>query len=117
MSVEVENEEDVWEEYWEAYDHADDIEREENYDRVIDTRRKRMLKGRYVALVEVDFKCEESQIEVDSEELNERFHGEWMEKTMATVIGKQMFAGVHGSVKVTRQYADLVEVGETDDTD
>lgn len=34
MSMEVENEEDVWEEYWEAYDHADDIEREENYDRV-----------------------------------------------------------------------------------
>lgn len=34
MSMEVENEEDVWEEYWEAYDQADDIEREENYDRV-----------------------------------------------------------------------------------
>lgn len=117
MSMEVENEEGVWEEYWEAYDHADDIEREENYDRVIDTRRKRMLKGRYVALVEVDFKCEESQIEVDAKELNERFHGEWMEKTMAKVIG-QMFKGVHGSVKVTRQYADLVEVeGETDETD
>lgn len=33
MSMEVENEEDVWEEYWEAYDHAYDIEREENYDR------------------------------------------------------------------------------------
>lgn len=75
-----------------------------------------MLKGRYVALVEVDFKCEMSQIEVDSEELNERFHGEWMEKTMATVIG-QMFKGVNGSVKVTRQYADLVEVGETDEED
>lgn len=42
MSMEVENEEDVWEEYWEAYDHADDIEREENYDRVIDTRGKTM---------------------------------------------------------------------------
>lgn len=34
MRMEVEKEEDVWEEYWEAYDHADDIEREENYDRV-----------------------------------------------------------------------------------
>ena len=79
-------------------------------------RRKRMIKGRYVALVEVDFKCKESQIEIDAKELNERFHGEWMEKTMATVIG-QMFKGVHGSVKVTRQYADLVEVGETDETD
>lgn len=67
-----------------------------------------MLKGRYVALVEVDFECEESQIEIDAKELNERFHGEWMEKTMAAVIGK-MFKGVGGSVKVTRQYADLIE--------
>ena len=75
-----------------------------------------MLKGRYVALVEVDFKCEESQIEVDAKELNERLYGGWMEKTMATVIGKQMFSGVHGSVKVTQQYADLVEAeGETDE--
>lgn len=112
--MEVENEEDVWEEYWEAYDNADDIEREENYDRVIDTRRQRMLKGRYVALVEVNFKYEESQIEIDAKELNERFHGEWMEKTMATVIG-QMFKGAHGSVQVTRQYADLVEVEGEDD--
>ena len=70
-----------------------------------------MLKGRYVALVEVDFKCEESQIEVDVKELNERFHGEWMEKTMATVIG-QMFKGVKGSVKVTRHYSDLIETEE-----
>ena len=67
------------------------------------------LEGRYVALVEVDFKCEESQIEVDAEELNKRFNSEWMEKTMATVIG-QMFKGVNGSVKVTRQLGDLVEV-------
>ena len=32
MSMEVENEEDVWEEYWEAYDHADDIEQEEYWE-------------------------------------------------------------------------------------
>lgn len=67
-----------------------------------------MLKGRYVAQVEVDFQCEESQIEIDAKELCERMHGGWMEKTMAEVIG-QMFKGVNGSVKVTQQHADLLE--------
>lgn len=68
-----------------------------------------MLKGRYVALVEVDFKCEE--FEVDVKELSQRFHGEWMEKTMAAAIGR-MFKRVGGSVKVTRHYADLIETEE-----
>ena len=70
-----------------------------------------MLKGRYVALVEVDFKCEESQIEIDAKELCERMHGGWMEKAMAEVIG-QIFEGVQGTVKVKRQYADLIETEE-----
>ncbi len=68
-----------------------------------------MIKGRYVALVEVDFRCKESQIKLDTKELRERMNGGWMEEAVSKMVGA-IFKGVRGTVKATRQYADLVEV-------
>ena len=68
------------------------------------------LKGRYVALVEVDFDADTDEPHTTSfREMNDRLHNGWMEKTMMYQV-ENIFRAGNPNITITPQFADLYEM-------
>lgn len=76
-----------------------------------------MIKGRYVALVEIDIHLEEKESLRPFEDIkNDVMNGKLTEELLK-IIEYEFATKEEGDVKVTQQYADMyrVEDGDTDD--
>lgn len=68
-----------------------------------------MIKGRYVAQIEVDFKYDGYNAEYKT--VHDRIYGEWINRSItAAVMG--VFGGGNPLVAVTKQYAEVAEIKE-----
>lgn len=67
-----------------------------------------MIKGRYVAQIEVDFVYDSKQPKITFDELHERVHGGWLDGVVGKAVGEIFYSG-DPKITVTRQYADVVE--------
>lgn len=73
-----------------------------------------MIKGRYVAQIEVDFQY--SGDKVDYKTVYDRIHGDWIDNTVEEAIGKVFRSDKHEPViKITKQYADVTEIKENEE--
>ena len=70
-----------------------------------------MIKGRYVAQIEVDFEYDSKQPKITFDELHERVHGGWLDDVVGKAVG-EIFSSGKPRIVVTRQYADVVEKEE-----
>lgn len=64
-----------------------------------------MIKGRYVAQVEVEFEKETAKVPVD--EMRDRLRGEWIQTAVEQVV-RGIF-DKQAVITVTTQYADVYE--------
>jgi len=69
-----------------------------------------MIKGRYVAQIEIDFEKLDLK-KMTLGEVRERLRGEWMPKAVAEAVGG-IFHASDADITVTTQYADVYEVTE-----
>lgn len=71
-----------------------------------------MIKGRYVAQIEVDFEKEDSRVPVA--EMRDRLRGEWIH--WAVEVAVRRIFDKKAVIAVTTQYADVYEAteGETE---
>lgn len=70
-----------------------------------------MIKGKYVALVEVDVHIPESKHNRPFEEIKDDVMNGWVTNALKEVIEGEVFDDKkYSTVKVTQQYADLYEV-------
>ena len=65
-----------------------------------------MIKGRYVAQIEVDF--EYAGANASYEEIHERLHGDWIAVATERAIFN-IFSTGKPKITVTKQYANVVE--------
>lgn len=70
-----------------------------------------MIKGRYVAQIEVNFEYSKDEMKVTLQEVKERLHGEWIKKTI-TYAMEGIFKGGNVLFEVTTMYADAIQVEE-----
>lgn len=68
-----------------------------------------MIKGRYVAQIEVDFAYEGQK--ACYPEIHDRLHGEWIDKAIREAVG-EIFYGSVNSITLTKQYVDVTEIKE-----
>ena len=68
-----------------------------------------IVKGRYVAQVEVDFEYGRRDLRVPFPELRDRLTGEWIDKIVAEAIAGIFYSG-NPKTTVTKQYVDVYEV-------
>ena len=67
-------------------------------------------KGRYVALIEIDFTADlDSLNKVTFAELSNRMHNGWMERAVSVAL-ETVVKGSYGEITVTPQLADVYEV-------
>lgn len=76
-----------------------------------------MIKGRYVALVEIDFTIEDkSKIKRPISDIrDDMLHGGMSRDLHETIMDAFFYGDFPGIVTVTQQYADLVEVNADDE--
>lgn len=67
-----------------------------------------MIKGRYVAQIEVDFEKENPR--VSAAEMQDRLRGEWIQTAVKQAV--RLIFDEKTVIAVTTQYADVYEVGE-----
>lgn len=69
-----------------------------------------IVKGRYVAQVEVDFEYDRRDLrQVPFPEVHDRLTGEWIDKIVAEAIASIFHSG-NPKITVTKQYVDVYEV-------
>jgi len=74
-----------------------------------------MYKGRYVALVEYDFKIDESDPNVRPiEHIRDMFKSGMMETELANLLCDEVFDPSIGNCKVTQTFFDMYEVMNDD---
>ena len=75
-----------------------------------------MIKGRYVALVEVDFHFTEYEYMKPFEDIKDELTGGFVTKELERTLQELFMPEGYATVKATQQYADLyrVEDGDTE---
>jgi hypothetical protein len=68
-----------------------------------------MIKGRYVAQIEVDFQY--TGKDGDYKMMHDRIQSEWLDNTIAELVSK-VFVGGTSAITVTKQYGDVTETKE-----
>lgn len=67
-----------------------------------------MIKGRYVAQIEADFKTQDTNISL--QELKGRLHGDWIDNNIMNLLSEMFDSGdFKAVVTVTKTYADVYE--------
>ena len=65
-------------------------------------------KGKYVALIEIDFDIEKSEGMLQFEEIKKKTVGGWLTDAIKDVIRGEVIED-YGTIAVTQQYADMYE--------
>ena len=69
-----------------------------------------MIKGRYVALVEIDIHLEEKESLLPFEDIKNNVMNGKLTEELVKMIEDEFVTKYEGDVKVTQQYADLYRV-------
>lgn len=75
-----------------------------------------MIKGRYVAQIEIDFSYHSNPSKSEFEFSYDKLHSDWMEKAIKYHLN-EIFYGGNTQIKVTKQLADIYKVGDEDASD